>query len=221
MRIRRKRLPAAIGRFLLCKRRKEKSRASLEKYKYFTKYCRKHNFEDTYKYCLENGAEEYTLKSMAKDNYINLLDNELLRVKGIFNGLFGQEYQNIYHHKLDFTDDFEIIDTEKYELIQKLNNDYIEKVKKCNTHYTVGAYIAAWSRFELACMIWHGINAGGTIYYFHTDSLKIGNVSDDLFNNWLETQYSKYFKQKFQLTRLMRRLVANSEPLHVPASCFG
>ena len=84
------------------------------------------NFEDTYKYCLENGAEEYTLKSMAKDNYINLLDNELLRVKGIFNGLFGQEYQNIYHHKLDFTDDFEIIDTEKYELIQKLNNDYIE-----------------------------------------------------------------------------------------------
>lgn len=166
-----------------------------EKYKYFTKYCRKHNFEDTYKYCLENGAEEYTLKSMTKDNYINLLDNELLRIKGIFNGLFGQEYQNIYHHKLDFTDDFEIIDTEKYELIQKLNNDYIEKVKKCNTHYTVGAYIAAWSRFELACMIWHGINAGGTIYYFHTDSLKIGNVSNNLYDNWLETQYSKYFKQ--------------------------
>lgn len=166
-----------------------------EVYKSFTKFARKNNYETTLQYIINHNAEEYTIKNITADNYINFLDQELLRIKGIFNGLFGQEYQNIYHHKMDFTKDFEIYDIEKHELIEKLNVDYKEKVKKCSTHYTTGAYTAAWSRFELACMIWHGINNNGTIYYFHTDSIKIGGVNSTLFDNWLTDQKNTYFKQ--------------------------
>ena len=35
-------------------------------------------------------------------------------------------------------------------------------------------------------MIWQGINAGGTIYYFHTDSIKIGGVTPELFKDWYD-----------------------------------
>ena len=56
--------------------------------------------------------------------------------------------------------------------LKKLNEAYKETLKNTTIHYTVGAYTAMWSRFELACMIWHGINNGGTIVYYHTDSIK-------------------------------------------------
>lgn len=163
-----------------------------ELYKDFTKYARKHNYQDTLQHITENGAEEYTIKGMEQDTYIQFLDSELLRIKGIFNGLFGQEYQNIYHHALDFTKDFEIVDIEKNLEFEKLNEAYKETLKNTTIHYTVGAYTAMWSRFELACMIWHGINNGGTIVYYHTDSIKIKGVDSTLFDNWKQQQYSKY-----------------------------
>lgn len=165
-----------------------------EVYKSFTKFARKHGFEETVKFCEEHNAEEYTLSNLMPDNYIKFLDQELLRIKGIFNGLFGQEYQNIYHHKMDFAEKFEIVDAEKYELIEKLNEDYKSKVKKCSTHYTTGAYTAGWSRLELACMIWHGIKNNCTIYYYHTDSVKIGGCDEHLFDNWLRDHKSTWVK---------------------------
>lgn len=184
-----------------------------EKYKNFTKYAEKNNFKDTMQYVIDNNAEEYTIKNMNENNYNSFLDTELLRIKGIFNGLFGQEYQNILHDDLQFdyenvfavkkidheetnndikannNDEFEI--TNNYEYNKK---KYKEICEKSNIHYTTGAYIAGWSRFELACMIWHCINNGGTIYYFHTDSLKCGNCKNDIFNNWYDKniQYAKW-----------------------------
>lgn len=165
-----------------------------ERYKSFKKYMKKHTFEETLQYCIEHGAEEYTLKNITADNYKMFLETELLRIKGIFNGLFGQEYQNIYHHKMDFAENFEILDAEKFELMEKLNEDYKEKVRKCSTHYTTGAYTAAWSRFELSCMIWHSIKNNATVYYFHTDSVKIGGCSPQLFDNWIQDQKNTWFK---------------------------
>ena len=59
-----------------------------------------------------------------------------------------------------------------------------------------------WSRFELACMIWHCINNNGTIYYYHTDSLKCGGCNNDIFINWYDPEmnsnkWSKLNKFKF------------------------
>lgn len=164
-----------------------------ELYKDFKFYAKSHDFEETLNYITENGAEEYTIKGLEPGTYREFLSNELLRIKGIFNGLFGQEYQNIFHNDLKFTNDFEIekrtlkeqeeTPTEKSEM-DLINEKYEDIIKKCNTHYTVGAYTAGWSRFELACMIWHCINNKGTIYYFHTDSLKCGGCRNDIFKEW-------------------------------------
>lgn len=168
-----------------------------EKYKSFTKYARKHDFDETKKYIIENGAEEYTINNLVPENYQEFLDVELLRIKGIFNGLFGQEYQNIFHEELEFDSVFDVKEKEKDEngnpiTLETIKNKYEEIAQKSTTHYPVGAYTAAWSRFELACMIWQGINAGGTIYYFHTDSIKIGEVTPELFKDWYdpELQYN-------------------------------
>lgn len=168
-----------------------------EKYKDFKFYAKSHDFEETAKYITENGAEEYTIKGLESGNYREFLSEELLRIKGIFNGLFGQEYQNIYHEDLKFESGFEIgkktlkeqeeTPTDKSEM-ELINEKYQDIIKKCNTHYTVGAYTAGWSRFELACMIWHCINNHGTIYYFHTDSLKCGGCKNDIFKNWYDPE---------------------------------
>lgn len=175
-----------------------------EIYKDFKFYAKKHSFEDTLKYITENGAEEYTIKGMEKNTYRDFLSNELLRIKGIFNGLFGQEYQNIYHEELEFTGKFDIKKKEDPEksIIEIATEKYADIVKKCNTHYTVGAYTAMWSRFELTCMIWYCINNNGTIYYYHTDSLKCGGCNNDIFINWYDPEmnsnkWSKLNKFKF------------------------
>lgn len=175
-----------------------------EIYKDFKFYAKKHSFDDTLDYITKNGAEEYTIKGMEENTYREFLSNELLRIKGIFNGLFGQEYQNIYHDELEFDTKFDIKKKEDPEksIIEVATEKYADIVKKCNTHYTVGAYTAMWSRFELVCMIWHCINNNGTIYYFHTDSLKCGGCNNDIFINWYDPEmnnnkWSKLNKFKF------------------------
>lgn len=175
-----------------------------EIYKDFKFYAKKHSFDDTLHYITKNGAEEYTIKGMEENTYREFLSNELLRIKGIFNGLFGQEYQNIYHEELEFDTKFDIKKKEDPEksMLEIATEKYADIVKKCNTHYTVGAYTAMWSRFELACMIWHCINNNGTIYYYHTDSLKCGGCNSDIFINWYDPEmnnnkWSKLNKFKF------------------------
>jgi hypothetical protein len=79
------------------------------------------------------------------------------------------------------------VETDKSEM-ELINEKYKDIIKKCNTHYSVGAYTAGWSRFELACMIWHCINNNGTIYYFHTDSLKCGGCKNDIFKGWYDQE---------------------------------
>lgn len=136
-------------------------------------------------------AQEYTLETLGihTDDYNEFMANELLRIKAIFNGLFGIEYQNPVHYEMGFTEEYDILPTGKVP-------DYNECIGNTSTHYCVGAYIAAWSRFELACMLHYAINEGATVLYWATDSIKCYGVSDRLFDNWYTVlkNYSTYGK---------------------------
>lgn len=157
-----------------------------ELYKKFKNYAKTHNFKETQKYIIENGAEEYTIKGLDESDYQSFLENELLRIKGIFNGLFGQEYQNLLHDYERFTKDYDI------EVNSDIEPDYQKILSKTNVHYCTGAYTAAWTRFELACMIWHTINNGGTCLYGATDSIKCINTNQEIFNNFYQKQNNKW-----------------------------
>ncbi len=92
---------------------------------------------------------------------------------------------------MQFTEDLNIESSEKRmeidEIRKKYNNMIDGSIKDRTTvHYCVGAYTAAWSRFELACMIWHCINNNGIIYYYHTDSIKCGNCEKTIFDYWYD-----------------------------------
>lgn len=156
-------------------------------YKKFTKMCKKGADFETVNDSVQKGqyAEEYTKRGMSEDGYKEFLDAELLRIKGIFNGIFGQEYQNPCHYDMAFDSEFEIVKAD----IQ----DYSECIRNSMTHYCVGSYIAAWSRFECACMIWHCINNGGHVYYWATDSIKCNGVDEHLFDGWLDGMKSTYY----------------------------
>lgn len=151
--------------------------AAKQEYKKLKKLAEHSDF-DTVKAAVDAGkyVEEYTKNALRPDDYAEFLANELLRIKAIFNGIFGQEYQNPVHNDMEFTEDFEIAKLQE--------QDYKECIKKSTVHYCVGAYIAAWSRFELACMLWHIIKKGGHIFYFATDSIKCNGVKPDVFDNW-------------------------------------
>lgn len=149
-----------------------------EVYKRFTKVSSKLSYNEMKEMVDNSTAERYTKDALKPDDYASFLDNELLRIKGVFNGLFGQQYQCPIHNEMSFNveDDYSIIKGEP--------KDYDESMKKSTIHYCVGAYIALWSRFELACMIWHVINEGGKIFYFATDSVKCNGVTENVFDTW-------------------------------------
>lgn len=142
-------------------------------------------------------AQDYTRESLQahKADYVEFLQQELLRIKGCFNGLFGVQYQNFCFSEMDFDEGLNIINTGK-------TLDYKESLNNTSVLYCVGAYIAAWSRFELAAMIHHAINAGGLCLYWATDSIKCANVPENIFEDWYSelkkySTFGKYNKWDF------------------------
>ena len=152
--------------------------ANKELYKGFTKQAKKLPYKELYDNIQASTAEDYTKKAVTEENYVEFLDGELLRIKGVFNGIFGQEYQSPIH------DDMEIVVNDWYSIKPVSQQDYEDSISKTKIHYCTGAYIAAWTRFELACMIWYCINNGGKLFYWATDSIKANGINDDLFNGW-------------------------------------
>lgn len=152
--------------------------ANKELYKSFTKQAKKLPYADLLKNIQDSSAEEYTKRAITEDNYTEFLDGELLRIKGVFNGIFGQEYQAPIH------DDMYINKSDWYSIQVEGQQDYNESIERTKIHYCTGAYIAAWTRFELACMIWYAINNGGKLFYWATDSLKGNGISEDLYKDW-------------------------------------
>lgn len=162
--------------------------AAKEEYKKFTKLAAKLPFEEVNEIVQSSElAEEYTKQAISPDNYVEFLDGELLRIKGIFNGIFGQEYQNPVHDEMIFGED--------YEILKESHQDYSECIKKTSVHYCVGAYIAMWTRFELACMMWYAMNNGANLFYWATDSIKCNGVSGDLFEGWCYGHTTKYYER--------------------------
>lgn len=129
----------------------------------------------------EGIAQPYTLEALKAHeiDYNDFMAMELLRIKATFNGQFGLCYIQFVHHELEFDpeNDYAISTT-------GVVPDYKECVSKTSTHYCVGAYIAAWSRFELACMLHHAINEGATCLYWATDSIKLYGADECLFDGW-------------------------------------
>lgn len=163
--------------------------ANKELYKSFTKQAKKLQYEELLKIILESSAEEYTKRAVTAENYVDFLDGELLRIKGIFNGIFGQEYQAPVH------DDMQIQRNDWYSITAVSQQNYDDCITKTKIHYCTGAYIAAWTRFELACMIWHAINNGGKLFYWATDSIKGNNIPDTLFNDWCYGHTTQAYKR--------------------------
>lgn len=158
-----------------------------EEYKMFTKVSEKEGFETVKEIVMNSNAEAYTKQALSADNYVEFLACELLRIKGIFNGIFGQEYQNPVHDDMVFTEDFEIV--------KAAHQNYEENIAKTSVHYCVGAYIAMWTRFELACMMWYVMNNGGSIFYWATDSVKCNGVPENLFEDWCYGHTSLYYSR--------------------------
>ena len=152
--------------------------ANKELYKGFTKQAKKLPYKELYDNIQASTAEDYTKKAVTEENYVEFLDGELLRIKGVFNGIFGQEYQSPIH------DDMQIVVNDWYSIKPVSQQDYEDSISKTKIHYCTGAYIAAWTRFELACMIWYCINNGGKLFYWATDSIKANGINDDLFKGW-------------------------------------
>ena len=152
--------------------------ANKELYKGFTKQAKKLSYKELYENIQTSTAEDYTKKAVTENNYTEFLDGELLRIKGVFNGIFGQEYQSPIH------DDMQTVVNDWYSIKPVSQQDYEDSISKTKIHYCTGAYIAAWTRFELACMIWYCINNGGKLFYWATDSIKANGINDDLFKDW-------------------------------------
>lgn len=162
---------------------------SKEVYKSFTKQSSKLNFPEMKEIVQNSTAEAYTKNALRPEDYDLFLNNELLRIKGIFNGLFGQQYQSPIHNNMLFNT------SDNYSIAKAETKEYEESIKKTSIHYCVGAYIALWSRFELACMIWHVIQNGGKVFYFATDSVKCNGVSESVFDNWSYGHTTTYYSR--------------------------
>lgn len=160
-----------------------------EEYKRLKKLAKANDFQTTNaEVQASNLVEEYTKNAINAENYADFLSDELLRIKAIFNSAgFGQEYQNPVHFNMEFTEGFEIMKVSE--------QNYAECIKKTSVHYCVGAYIAMWTRFELACMMWEVMNKGGNIFYFATDSIKANGVPCDIFEGWCYGHTSKHYSR--------------------------
>ena len=132
--------------------------ANKELYKGFTKQAKKLPYADLLKNIQDSSAEEYTKRAITEDNYTEFLDGELLRIKGVFQWHFWTGISSAHH------DDMYINKSDWYSIQAEGQQDYNESIERTKIHYCTGAYIAAWTRFELACMIWYAINNGGKLF---------------------------------------------------------
>lgn len=162
--------------------------AAKEEYKRLKKLAEKSDFQTVNTEVQASSlCEEYTKNAINAENYAEFLAGELLRIKGIFNGIFGQEYQNPVHFDMEFGENFEITKVRE--------QNYAECIKKTSVMYCTGSYISMWTRFELACMMWEVMNKGGNIFYFATDSIKANGVPCDIFEGWCYGHTSRHYSR--------------------------
>ena len=124
---------------------------------------------------------DYAYLSAHPDD-VKYAHEQLQKVKGIFNGIYGQLYQSPIH--------------EQIELIMNCNSLTENVVEKENfrpsmhRNYLTGMYIAQWSRIDLALHLKYCIDNGCTVIYWATDSIYFvapkGFSVNNLFNSQTE-----------------------------------
>lgn len=89
-------------------------------------------------------------------------DNALTRVKGIFNGIYGQNYQSNKHKEAVYAVENGVIVEREVLSTYKASQ---------NRNYLVSVYIALWSKVDLALHLAYVLDRGGCPLYWATDSI--------------------------------------------------
>ena len=123
----------------------------------------------------------------------------LKRAKARFNGIYGTTYQSIIREKLKLLVDDDCVQYITSDDFQKRN----EKV-----HFLQGAYIAQWSRVDIALWAYESVRRGYIPFYIATDSIYMGIVdrtqcySDAELCNGFNTPVNAMAKRFTNKTRL-------------------
>lgn len=125
---------------------------------------------------------DYAYMTAHPDDY-KYAHKQTQKVKGVFNGIYGQLYQSPIHEQIEL-----ILDGKS--LTENVINKEDFRPSK-NRNYLTGMYIAQWSRVDLALHLKYCIDNGCTVLYWATDSIyfvgpKGFNVTG-LFNEQTQT----------------------------------
>lgn len=105
---------------------------------------------------------DYAYMTAHPDDY-KYAHKQTQKVKGVFNGIYGQLYQSPIHEQIEL-----ILDG------KSLTENVIDKESfrpSKNRNYLTGMYIAQWSRVDLALHLKYCIDNGCTVLYWATDSI--------------------------------------------------
>lgn len=107
-------------------------------------------FETDYNYLVANPLD------------VKFAKNALLLVKGIFNGIYGQNYQSNKHKEAVYAVENGVIVEREVLSTYKASQ---------NRNYLVSVYIALWSKVDLALHLAYVLSRGGCPLYWATDSI--------------------------------------------------
>ena len=105
---------------------------------------------------------DYAYMTAHPDDY-KYAHKQTQKVKGVFNGIYGQLYQSPIHEQIEL-----ILDG------KSLTENVIDKESfrpSKHRNYLTGMYIAQWSRVDLALHLKYCIDNGCTVLYWATDSI--------------------------------------------------
>lgn len=115
---------------------------------------------------LSEGDYDYVTKHAMDKDLAKYTDRALHKVKGVFNGIYGQLYQSPFHEQAFLEDNgTRICEADKSESYEP---DFNPSTKR---NYLTGMYIAQWSRIDLALHLRHCIDNNCKVIYWATDSI--------------------------------------------------
>lgn len=117
-------------------------------------------------YILETDKQEL-MTALNTDELEKIAEDCLRRAKARFNGIYGTTYQSIIREQLIL----QISDSD----VEYITNDYYQVTNK-KIHFLQGAYIAQWSRVDIALWAFVSIQRGYIPFYIATDSIYMGVI---------------------------------------------
>lgn len=143
------------------------------------------NYCNNQRTVLSEGDYDYITNHAMDTDLKEYTDRALHKVKGVFNGIYGQLYQSPFHEDAYLEDNgTRICEADKSESYEPSFNPSTKR------NYLTGMYIAQWSRVDIALHLKHCINNNCKVIYWATDSIyyaapKGFNVQN-LFNSQID-----------------------------------